>query len=203
MEKRFSIEWTRSNQKWRTFLRKIAFVKGKHILFIKHKEGNKPLAKAKSLCTNNSTMSLEQVVSSSIKEAMKAKDKATLRGLRAIKSAILLAKTDGSGDDLNAEKEIKLLQKLVKQRKDSLNIFVEQGREDLAVKEREEISTIEKFLPEQMGEEELKGILQGIIDQTGASSIKDMGKVMGMASKQLAGKADGKTISALVKQLLG
>lgn len=148
-------------------------------------------------------MSLEQVVSSSIKEAMKAKDKATLRGLRAIKSAILLAKTDGSGDDLNAEKEIKLLQKLVKQRKDSLNIFVEQGREDLAVKEREEISTIEKFLPEQMGEEELKGILQGIIDQTGASSIKDMGKVMGMASKQLAGKADGKTISALVKQLLG
>jgi uncharacterized protein YqeY len=147
-------------------------------------------------------MSLEMRVMASLKEAMKAKDDAAKRSLRSIKSAILLVKTDGTGNDLDEAGEIKLVQKLVKQRRDSLAIFEEQGREDLAVKEREEIAVIEKFLPQQMSETELKDFIQGVIDKTGASSMKDMGKVMGMASKQLAGRADGKTVSALVKQLL-
>ncbi|MEM1322561.1 MAG: GatB/YqeY domain-containing protein [Bacteroidota bacterium] len=148
-------------------------------------------------------MTLEERINSDLKTAMKAKDQAALRGIRAIKSAILLAKTDGSGKELNAELEIKMLQKLVKQRKDSLDIYEKQNREDLATKEREEIEVIERYLPEQLGEEELKGIISKIIEQTGATSMRDMGKVMGMASKQLAGKADGKTISGVVKQLLG
>ncbi len=148
-------------------------------------------------------MSLEVKVMSALKEAMKAKDEAAKRSLRAIKSAILLAKTDGSGKELNEADEIKMLQKLVKQRRDSLAIFKEQGREDLAAKEEEEIITIEKFLPQQMSEEELESFVKGIIEKTGASSMKDMGKVMGMASKQLAGRADGKTVSSLVKKLLG
>ena len=148
-------------------------------------------------------MSLEKKVMQELKAAMKAKDQAALRSIRAIKAAILLLKTDGSGQELNEEKEIKLLQKLVKQRRDSLEIYEKQGREDLAVVEREEIAVIEKFLPEQLGEEELKAILGKIIETTGASSMKDMGRVMGMASKELAGKADGKTISMIVKQLLG
>ena len=147
-------------------------------------------------------MSLEMRVMASLKEAMKAKDDAAKRSLRSIKSAILLVKTDGTGNDLDEAGEIKLVQKLVKQRKDSLAIFEEQGREDLAVKEREEIAVIEKFLPQQMSEAELKDFIQGVIDKTGASSMKDMGKVMGMANKQLAGRADGKTVSTLVKQLL-
>ena len=148
-------------------------------------------------------MTLEEKINKDLKTAMKAKDQAALRGIRAIKSAILLAKTDGSGKELNEELEIKMLQKLVKQRKDSLDIYEKQGREDLATKEREEIEVIERYLPEQLGEEELKAIIGQIIQQTGASSMRDMGKVMGMASKQLAGKADGKTISGVVKQLLG
>ncbi len=147
-------------------------------------------------------MRLEEKITADLKTAMKAKDKVALRGIRAIKSAILLIKTDGSNTDLEEAGEIKLLQKLVKQRKDSLEIYEKQGREDLAVVEREEIAVIEKYLPEQMSPAELEGVIQGIIDQTGASSMKDMGKVMGMASKQLAGKADGKTISSVVKQLL-
>ncbi len=147
-------------------------------------------------------MTLEEKINSDLKAAMKAKDKVSLRGIRAIKSEILLLKTDGSGEELNDEKEIKLLQKLVKQRKDSLEIYEKQNREDLAVKEREEIEVIEKYLPQQMNAAELEGIIQQIISQTGAESMKDMGKVMGMASKQLAGKADGKTISTIVKQLL-
>ncbi len=148
-------------------------------------------------------MTLEEKINNDLKTAMKAKDQVGLRGIRAIKSAILLAKTDGSGNELNRDLEIKLLQKLVKQRKDSLDIYEKQNREDLAVKEREEIEVIEKYLPKQLDEAELKGIIQKIITQTGASSMKDMGKVMGMASKQLAGKADGKAISGVVKQLLG
>ena len=148
-------------------------------------------------------MTLEENINNDLKVAMKAKDQVSLRGIRAIKSAILLVKTDGTGEELNEEKEIKLLQKLVKQRKDSLEIYEEQNREDLAVKEREEITVIEKYLPKQMDTSELEGIIQQIISQTGAESMKDMGKVMGMASKQLAGKADGKTISTIVKQLLG
>jgi uncharacterized protein YqeY len=147
-------------------------------------------------------MTLEEKINNDLKTSMKAKDQVSLRGIRAIKSAILLAKTDGSGTELNNELEIKLLQKLVKQRKDSLEIFEKQNREDLAVKEREEIEVIERYLPKQMDTSELEGIIQKIIAQTGAESMKDMGKVMGMASKQLAGKADGKAISTVVKQLL-
>jgi len=148
-------------------------------------------------------MSLELRVNDEIKTAMKAKNAVALRSLRAIKSAILLAKTDGSGKEVDDAVELKIVQKLVKQRKDSLEIFEKQNREDLAVKEREEIEVISKFLPAQMDAAELEIFIKGIIDQTGASSMKDMGKVMGMASKQLAGKADGKTISNVVKALLG
>lgn len=147
-------------------------------------------------------MSLETTLAQDLKTAMKAKDQAALRSIRAIKSAILLMKTDGTGDEITEEREIKLLQKLVKQRKDSLDIYEKQGREDLAVKEREEIEVIEKYLPKQMGEAELEVFIKGLIDQTGASSMKDMGKIMGMANKQLAGQADGKTISGVVKRLL-
>jgi hypothetical protein len=147
-------------------------------------------------------MSLEQNVMAQLKDAMKAKDEAGLRGLRAIKAAILLAKTAEGGGEITADDEIKLLQKLVKQRKDSLDIFRQQNRADLAQKEEEEIAIIEKFLPKQMDAEELKTIIAGIITETGASSPADMGKVMGVASKQLAGQADGKTISAVVKELL-
>ena len=147
-------------------------------------------------------MSLEQNIMAQMKDAMKAKDEAGLRGLRAIKAAILLAKTAGGSGEITADDEIKLLQKLVKQRKDSLDIFRQQNRADLAQKEEEEIAIIEKFLPKQMDAEELKTIIAGIITENGASSPADMGKVMGVASKQLAGQADGKTISAVVKELL-
>lgn len=149
-------------------------------------------------------MSLEQKVNAELKTAMLAKDDAALRGLRAIKSAILLAKTaeGAAGADLTEDAEMKLLQKLVKQRKDSLEIFTQQNREDLAKKEKEEIVIIEKFLPKQMDQEELKGVLTEIIASVGATSMADLGKVMGVASKQLAGKADGKSINTLVKELL-
>ncbi len=147
-------------------------------------------------------MSLEAKINNDLKDAMRAKNQVALRGIRAIKSAILLLKTDGSGSEVTEELEIKLLQKLVKQRKDSLEIYEKQNREDLAVKEREEIAVIEKYLPAQMSTEELEQVIKQIIEQTGATSMKDMGKVMGMASKQLSGKADGKTISSVVKSLL-
>ena len=147
-------------------------------------------------------MTLEERIKPDLVAAMKAKDQAGLRGIRAIKAAILLAKTDGSGKALTPESEIKLLQKLIKQRKDSLEIYEQQGREDLAAIEREEIEVIEKYLPEQMSEEELEKVIKEIIEKTGASSMKDMGKVMGIASKQLAGRADGKTISEVVKKML-
>jgi uncharacterized protein YqeY len=149
-------------------------------------------------------MSLEQKVMTDLKAAMLAKDEKALRSLRAIKAAIILAKTsEGAGGAISEEEEIKLLQKLVKQRKDSLEIYRQQNRQDLAQKEEEEISIIEKYLPRQLSPEELKAVLQQIIADTGAHSPADMGKVMGVASKQLAGKADGKTISATVKELLG
>ena len=148
-------------------------------------------------------MSLEAKIAQDLKAAMKAKDKATMRSIRAIKSAILLLKTDGSGKEITEEVEIKMLQKLVKQRKESLDIFSKQGRDDLAQKEKEEIEVIEKYLPEQMDEGALTEVLKKIIEDTGASSMRDMGKVMGMASKQLAGQADGKMISQVVKKLLG
>ncbi len=147
-------------------------------------------------------MSLEKRLAEDLKAAMKAKDQAALRSIRAVKSAILLLKTDGTGNEITEAVEIKTLQKLVKQRKDSLEIFEKQNREDLAQTEREEIAVIEKYLPQQMGEDELKSFIQNIITQTGASTMKDMGKVMGMANKQLAGRADGKTISGVVKSLL-
>lgn len=147
-------------------------------------------------------MNLEQQIMAQMKDAMKAKDEAALRGLRAVKAAILIAKTSGGSGELTADDELKLLQKLVKQRKDSLEIFQQQNRTDLAKKEEEEITIIEKFLPKQLGADELKTIIAKIITETGASSPADMGKVMGVASKQLAGQADGKTISAVVKELL-
>jgi len=148
-------------------------------------------------------MSLEEKTMALMKDAMKSKDEATLRGLRAIKAAIILAKTaEGAGGKLSEADEVKLLQKLVKQRKDSLEIYQKQDRKDLAQKELEEIQVIEQFLPKQLSGEELKKIIAEIIQQTGASSPADMGKVMGVANKQLAGKADGKSISIVVKELL-
>tara|TARA_B110000238_G_scaffold148283_1_gene159917 strand:+ start:454 stop:906 length:453 start_codon:yes stop_codon:yes gene_type:complete len=138
-----------------------------------------------------------------IKEAMKAKNVLALEALRAIKSAVLLLKSEaGASEELTEDQEIKLLQKLVKQRRDSATIFREQNRVDLAEPEEAQAEIIAKFLPEQLSEEEVKSLIEAIISQTGATSMKDMGKVMGMASKQLAGKADGKTISTFVKQLL-
>jgi len=148
-------------------------------------------------------MALEQNVNEQLKQAMLAKDEKRLRGLRAIKAAIIIAKTaEGAGGQVSADEEIKMLQRLVKQRKDSLEIYQQQNRADLAQKEQEEIEVIEAFLPKQLSEEELKEVLTKIIADTGASSPADMGKVMGAATKQLAGKADGKTISAMVKALL-
>lgn len=148
-------------------------------------------------------MSLEQQIMTELKAAMLAKNESALRGLRAIKAAILLAKTaDGKQSEISEQDEIKLLQKLAKQRKDSLEVFLQQNREDLAQKEREELSLIEKFLPKQMEESELRSVLKEIIASVGASSPADMGKVMGAATKQLAGKADGGMISSLVKELL-
>ena len=136
-------------------------------------------------------MSLELAVMEQMKEAMKARDEALLRGLRAIKAEIIKAKTEpGAHGEVTAEGEIKILQKLVKSRKDSLEIFQTQNRPDLAIKESEEIAVIEKFLPKQMSEEELKAAIVGIITETGAAGPQDLGKVMGIASKQLAGKAD-------------
>lgn len=148
-------------------------------------------------------MNLEQQIMDEMKVAMKAKDEATLRGLRAIKAEIIKAKTEpGAGGEISAEKELSMLQKMMKQRKDSLGIYQQQNRPDLAKKEEEEIAIIEKYLPKQISSEELKIELQQIIIETGASSAADMGKVMAAATKRFAGRADGKTISAIVKELL-
>ena len=147
-------------------------------------------------------MSLEMKIQNDLKDAMKAKDQAALRSLRAIKSAILLHKTSGSGVELDEGGEIKMLQKLVKQRQESLDIYEKQGREDLAKTEREEIDVIKRYLPEQLGADELKEIIAAIVSEVGATSMKDMGRVMGMANQKLAGKADGKAIAGVVKELL-
>ncbi|RPD91678.1 GatB/YqeY domain-containing protein [Aureibaculum marinum] len=148
-------------------------------------------------------MSLQNKVMEKLKEAMRAKDAVALESLRAIKSSILLAQTElGGKQELTEAEELKLLQKLVKQRKDSAALYLEQGREDLANPELAQVAVIEQFLPEQMSEEELNKVISNIVEKTGASSMKDMGKVMGMASKELAGKADGKAISNVVKSLL-
>ena len=148
-------------------------------------------------------MSLEQQVMAEMKDAMKSKNEAALRGLRAIKAEIIKAKTEpGAGGEISGDTEIKMLQKMVKQRKDSLEIYQQQNRQDLAQKEKEELAIIEKFLPAQLSDDELKKELQEIIAEAGASSPADMGKVMGAATKKLAGRADGKAISAAVKDLL-
>lgn len=148
-------------------------------------------------------MALEQQVMAEMKEAMKSKNEGVLRSLRAIKAEIIKAKTEpGAGGEIDEATEQKFLQKMMKQRKDSLEIFEKQGRTDLADKEKEEMAVIEKFLPKQMSDDEIKEAVAGIIASTGAASPADMGKVMGVASKQLAGLADGKTISAIVKELL-
>lgn len=148
-------------------------------------------------------MSLEAQVTDAMKKAMIAKDQGALRGLRAIKSAIIIAKTaEGATGEITAEQEMQILNKLIKQRKDSIAIFEQQNRADLADKEKEEIASIEVFLPAQLSAEDLKIAIEKIVAETGASSVKDMGKVMGAASKALAGKADNKAISEMVKQLL-
>jgi uncharacterized protein YqeY len=148
-------------------------------------------------------MSLEQQINQKIKEAMIAKDQVKLRGLRAVKAAILLAKTEKAGiDELSTDAEIKVLQKLVKQRKESAEIYKNQGRDDLYQIEIEEQNVIEEFLPKQMDRAEIEAIVKSIIEETGASSMKDMGKVMGLANQRLAGQADGKTVSDVVKASL-
>lgn len=148
-------------------------------------------------------MSLETQVMSFMKDAMKNKDEALLRGLRAIKAEIIKAKTEpGANGEISEDGEMKLLQKLVKQRKDSLAIYEQQNRPDLAVKESEEIAIIEKFLPAQMSEEDVKAAVQAIVTELGAAGPQDLGKVMGVATKKLAGQADGKVISAVAKAIL-
>ncbi|HAK10697.1 MAG TPA: glutamyl-tRNA amidotransferase [Chitinophagaceae bacterium] len=148
-------------------------------------------------------MSLEAKVMEGMKDAMKTKNEALLRALRAIKAEIIKAKTEpGANGAVTEEGELKLLQRMAKQRKDSLEVFTTQGRADLAQKEQEELDIIEQFLPKQLGADELKVILEKIIAEVGAAGPQDMGKVMGVATKQLAGQADGKVVSALVKELL-
>lgn len=148
-------------------------------------------------------MSLQEKVMEAMKAAMKAKDTQSLEALRSVKSALLLAQTEtGSKIDLTQEEEIKLLQKQVKQRKDSAAIYKEQNRADLAEPELRQAKVIEQFLPQQLSEEEVRKVVEKIISETGASSMADMGKVMGLASTKLAGKADGKTISTVVKSML-
>lgn len=148
-------------------------------------------------------MSLQEQVMEQMKAAMKAKDTVALESLRAIKSAILLAQTEtGGGAGLSADEELKLVQRLVKQRKDSAAIYSAQGREDLAAPELAQVAVIEKFLPEQLSEQEIGVIIEKVIESSGASGMKDMGKVMGLATAELAGRADGKTISKIVKEKL-
>lgn len=149
-------------------------------------------------------MGLEERIMPALKEAMLAKDEKTVRSLRAIKAAILVVKTAGGGSGaLSPEEEIKLLQKLVKQRRDSLEIFRQRNREDLAKREEEEITVIEQFLPAQLSEEELRAEIQDLIAETGVSDPSKMGMLIGMANKRLAGRAEGKAISQMVKSVLG
>ncbi len=148
-------------------------------------------------------MNLEQKIMAEMKDAMKSKNEGLLRSLRAIKAEIIKAKTEpGAGGEIDEATEQKFLQKMVKQRRDSLDIFEKQGREDLAIKEKEELDVIQRFLPKQLTEEEIIAVVKNIIAETGATSAADLGKVMGATTKQLAGKADGKIISGIVKNLL-
>ncbi|WP_443946213.1 GatB/YqeY domain-containing protein [Pedobacter sp. AW1-32] len=146
---------------------------------------------------------ISTTIDQEIKKAMLAKNDAQLRGLRAIKAAILLAKTEkGASEELTEEGELKILQKLIKQRRESADIYKQQNREDLFQVEQEEIDVINQFLPKQLDREEVTSIIEDVIKQSGATSVKDMGKVMGLANKALAGKADGKLIAELVKEKL-
>tara|TARA_B110000046_G_scaffold161074_2_gene174571 strand:+ start:16656 stop:17105 length:450 start_codon:yes stop_codon:yes gene_type:complete len=147
-------------------------------------------------------MALTDIINSDLKEAMKAKDKLKLESLRAIKSALLLAATEKGASESSEELELKMLQKLVKQRKDAATIFTEQERDDLAQPELDQVAIIEAYLPEQMSEDEVKAIVDAVVAQSGATSMADMGKVMGMANQKLAGKADGKVIAGFVKAAL-
>jgi uncharacterized protein YqeY len=148
-------------------------------------------------------MSLEQTINDNLKKAMLAKDEKGLRALRAIKAALLLAKTaEGGAAGMTPEAEIKMLQKLVKQRKDSIAIFEQQNRPDLAKTEKEEVDVIEQYLPKQMDADTLRQVISGIIAEAGVTNLSGLGQVMGIATKQLAGQADGKAISAMVKELL-
>ncbi|TVR77998.1 MAG: GatB/YqeY domain-containing protein [Saprospirales bacterium] len=147
-------------------------------------------------------MSLKEEINGGIKQAMKDKNQAALRALRSVKSAILLAETDGSGKEVDDSAVIRIIQKLSKQRKDSLDLYIEQNRPDLAEKEREELEILERYLPKAMGENELKAFLTELVRELGASGMQDMGRTMGAAQQRLAGRADGKAISAIVRQLL-
>lgn len=148
-------------------------------------------------------MDLKERINSDIKDAMRAKDHAALRALRSVKSAILLAETDGSGDEVGDDKVLKIIQKLSKQRKESLELYERENREDLAVKERQELEVLEKYLPKAMSAEDLEKFLKNLIAEMGASGMKDMGNVMNEALGRLAGKADGKEVSSIVRKLLG
>ena len=147
-------------------------------------------------------MSLENTINDAIKTAMKEKDKVALDSLRAVKSQILLLKTEAKGADVSAEQEIAILQRMIKQRKDSFEQFVAQGRNELAEVEEAQMKVIEKYLPAQLSPEELEAEMKKIIAETGAETMKDLGKVMGIASKAFAGKSDGKSISEMAKKLL-
>ncbi len=148
-------------------------------------------------------MTLEETINADLKTAMMAREEATVRSLRAIKSAIIIAKTEkGAGGVISPEKELQMLQKLVKQRRDSITEFEKANRQDLVAKEKEEVAVIEKYLPAMMSEDEVREIIKKIVAETGATSQKEMGKVMGLASKQLAGKADNKVVADIVKSLL-
>ena len=147
-------------------------------------------------------MNLKDQINSDIKDAMRAKDQAALRALRSVKSAVLLAETDGSGREVDDSSVLKIIQKLVKQRKESLELFENENRSDLAEKEKEELEVLEKYLPKAMDKEELHQFLENLVDELNADSMKDMGRVMSEAQSRLAGRADGKEISAIVRNLL-
>jgi uncharacterized protein len=153
--------------------------------------------------TKNAAMTLEETINADLKTAMLAKNEPTVRALRAIKSAIILAKTEkGASGEVSPEKEVQILQKMLKQRKDSITEFEKANRTDLSAKEKEEVAVIEKYLPAMMSEDEIREVVKAAIATTGAASQKEMGKVMGVVSKQLAGKADNKLVAEVIKSLL-
>lgn len=147
-------------------------------------------------------MSISKQITEDLKTAMREKDQAKLRGIRAIRSAFMLAETEKGAGEMTEEKEIQILQKMAKQRQESIDIYKEQGREDLAEKEVEELSVIKSYLPEEMDESELKAFLQDLVSELGASGMQDMGRTMGEATKRLSGRADNKTVSTILRELL-